>query len=85
MSRIASTTNDMTPLIFGRYVREGREFSKTVGMQEQARKLAVRLGTMIGEKNSERAVFMGRLGAGHAATARSTRRSLKDLVVPGQP
>ena len=76
---------ELTPLIFGRYVREGREFSKTAGMPEQARKLAARLGTMIGEKNSERAVFMGRLGAGPVATARSTRRKLTDLLVPGQP
>ena len=74
---------ELTPLIFGRYVREGRVFSKTVGMQEQALALSRRLDALVGVRVSELAVFMGRCGAGPAAAARSTRRRLDDLMVGG--
>ena len=74
---------ELTPLIFGRYVREGRVFSKTVGMQEQALALSRRLDALVGVRVSELAVFMGRIGAGPAAAARSTRRRLDDLMVGG--
>ena len=72
---------ELTPLIFARYVREGRIFSKTDGMQECARALAEQSVVLIGADNSERAVFMGRIGAGSPAVSRSTRRPLKDLIV----
>ena len=70
---------EMTPLIFARYVREGRIFSDTAGMQEQARSLSLELDALVGAQTSLRAVFMGRIGAGPPATARSTRRSVEDL------
>ncbi len=73
---------EMTPLIFARYVREKRDFSKTSGMHERAAVLAAQCVRLIGEDNSERAVFMGRIGAGAPAAARSTRRALKQLIVP---
>lgn len=76
---------ELTPLIFGRYVREGLAFSKTPGMQEQALRLTRKLGTLVGEKESRLAVFMGRIGAGSAPSARSTRRELDELLVSGQP
>lgn len=72
---------ELTPLIFARYAREGRIFSKTDGMHARARALAEQSVTLIGADNSERAVFMGRIGAGSPATARSTRRPLKDLII----
>lgn len=74
---------EMTPLIFGRYAREGRQFSKTAGMQEQAQELAQGLTALIGTRDSRLAVFMGRIGAGPFAKARSTRRQLADLMVGG--
>ena len=74
---------ELTPLIFARYVREERTFSSTVGMRERAVALAGRCADLIGEDASRRAVFMGRIGAGAAATARSTRRPLTDLIMPG--
>lgn len=73
---------ELTPLIFARYVREKTVFSKTGGMHERARELAAQLDTLIGAQRSECAVFMGRIGAGSPAAARSTRRPLKDLIVP---
>ena len=74
---------ELTPLIFGRYAREGRIFSQTSGMQEQAQELSRRLAALVGPRDSLLAVFMGRVGAGPIASARSTRRKLDDLMVTG--
>jgi len=71
---------EMTPLIFSRYVRERRRFSDEPGMDELARSLADRLDALVGEKDAQRAVFMGRIGAGPPAKSRSTRRRLEDLI-----
>ena len=76
---------ELTPLIFGRYVREGRPFSATSGLHEQARALTKRLEALVGEPESRLAVFMGRVGAGATPSARSMRRPLADLMVPGRP
>ncbi|MBS0446957.1 MAG: nitroreductase family protein [Proteobacteria bacterium] len=72
---------ELTPLIFGRYVREGRRFSTTPGMQEAAQRLAGRLAELIGAEPAARAVFMGRVGAGPQAEARSLRRPLAELML----
>lgn len=72
---------ELTPLIFTRYVRAGKVFSKTGGMYERAHGLAEQFATLVGENNSACAVFMGRIGAGPPALARSTRRPLKDLII----
>jgi nitroreductase len=72
---------ELTPLIFARYVRERRVFSRTAGMHERAAALAAQLDALIGAGRAERAVFMGRIGAGAAPKARSIRRPLKDLIV----
>jgi hypothetical protein len=74
---------EMTPLIFSRYVRERRIFSATPGMQERAADLA-RAGTaLVGQRDWDSAVFMGRIGAGQAAQARSLRHPLRTLLVSG--
>ncbi len=72
---------ELTPLIFARYVREGRVFSQTPGLLNLARELERHTAALIGEDASLRAVFMGRIGAGPPATARSTRRPLAELIV----
>jgi nitroreductase len=72
---------ELTPLIFARYVRERRAFSRTDGMQEQAQELAGQYHALLGSPDAERAVFLGRIGAGPAAQARSLRRPLRDLIV----
>ncbi|HEX5343966.1 MAG TPA: nitroreductase family protein [Duganella sp.] len=74
---------EMTPLIFSRYVREGRVFSATPGMQERAAELSRQGAALVGPQDWEAAVFMGRIGAGEPATSRSLRRPLRDLLVPG--
>ncbi len=74
---------EMTPLIFSRYVREGMAFSTKEGMLEHARSLAARVDALVGDANGARAVFMGRIGAGPPAAARSIRRPLADLMLRG--
>jgi nitroreductase len=75
---------EMTPLIFSRYVREGRVFSATPGMQERAEELSRQGAALVGPQDWEAAVFMGRIGAGEPATSRSLRRPLRDLLVPSR-
>lgn len=70
----------MTPLIFARYVRDGIRFSEAPGMAAKAQGLRRRWVDLVGEAAAERVVFMGRLGEGPPASARSTRRPLKDLM-----
>ena len=72
---------ELTPLIFSRYVREGRVFSGTPGMQQRAADLARDGEALVGKADWETAVFMGRIGAGKAAAARSIRRPLRELIV----
>jgi nitroreductase len=72
---------ELTPLIFSRYVREGRVFSGTPGMQERAAALSRQAADLVGEHAWETAVFMGRIGAGDPAKARSLRRPLSALLL----
>jgi nitroreductase len=72
---------ELTPLIFSRYVREGRVFSSTPGMQENAARLSRQGELLVGKQGWETAVFMGRVGAGAPATARSVRKPLRELLI----
>nr|WP_315400135.1 nitroreductase family protein [uncultured Duganella sp.] len=76
---------ELTPLIFSRYVREQRVFSGTPGMQQRAAALAREGELLVGRQAWERAVFMGRIGAGAAPTARSLRKPLGALLVGAPP
>lgn len=71
---------ELTPLIFAGYVRAGRRFSAAPGAWERAQRLAARLEGLIGTAQCQRAVFMGRIGAGQAPRARSTRLPLARLL-----
>ncbi len=71
---------EMTPLIFAAYARRDRAFSRKAGIASRARELAARLQQIIGD-DAQRAVFMGRIGAGSAPRARSLRRPLAELLV----
>jgi nitroreductase len=75
---------ELTPLIFARYVREKRVFSAKPGMHELAARLAAQTTELLGRDKAARAVFMGRIGAGPAATARSVRLPLHKLLVDGR-
>jgi nitroreductase len=72
---------ELTPLIFSRYVREGRVFSGAPGMQQRAAELARQGELLVGRQAWETAVFMGRIGAGEPAVARSIRKPLNQLLI----
>jgi hypothetical protein len=73
---------EMTPLIFGRYVRQGRTFSRLPDAVESATKLTRQLTRQLPEPDVERAVFLGRIGNGRPASSRSLRLPLQRLL-PG--
>ena len=70
---------EMTPLVFARYVRQGRRFSRAPALWEAAQRLAVELTACLGEA-APRVVFMARIGTGPAPRARSLRRPLEQLL-----
>jgi hypothetical protein len=70
---------EMTPLIFTRYVRDGRPFSRLPGSMDTAASLDKRLSRMLPEAAKGRAVFLGRIGNGQIASSRSLRLSLQKL------
>ncbi|MEK7323580.1 MAG: ThiF family adenylyltransferase [Pseudomonadota bacterium] len=72
---------EMTPLIFADYVRKGLRFTQSDKGWARARRVSRQLEGVIGVELSRRAVFMGRIGAGPAPTARSTRKSLEELMI----
>jgi hypothetical protein len=71
---------EMTPLIFSRYVREGRTFTSMPRAQDKARNLADRLREVVAGRDAD-ALFMARVGQGPAPRARSLRRPLDELIM----
>lgn len=71
---------EMTPLIFGRYVREHRGFSRLPGIMDTAANLRDRLSRLLPDGSVELAVFFGRIGSGAAASSRSLRRPVGQLM-----
>ncbi|MBN9132141.1 MAG: nitroreductase family protein [Nitrosospira multiformis] len=70
---------ELTPLIFSRYVRAGRTFSRELNAIDTARGLAERLFVLLNAGSAERAVFLGRIGNGPVATSRSLRLPVERL------
>lgn len=71
---------ELTPVIFGRYVRDGIVFSQMPGAADKAAKLGARLQRILGVVPAERITFMGRIGHGRAASSRSLRLGLDRLL-----
>lgn len=76
-----------TPLVFARYAREGRKFTKSTRAIAEAASIAQQLGDALGPANAEHAMFLGRLGPAtrQKAPARSLRLPLDRLLVEGRP
>ena len=72
-----------TPLIFARYDRERRHFTGVASAVRRAQATRRALERLLGVNVAERAVFMGRIGAGHPAKARSLRLPLERLLGNG--
>lgn len=72
---------EMTPLIFSRYAAEGVRFSADAAARRNAGEVCRRFDALLGPGARERAVWMGRIGAGPRPQARSVRRPLEALLV----
>ena len=72
---------EMTPLIFARYAAQHRPFSSVLQAQPAAAAIAAGLAELFGAAAAACGVFMGRIGAGAAASARSLRLPLDKLLV----
>ena len=70
---------EMTPLIFSRYVKEGRHFSKDAHANRAATRLRDDLESLLGRENLNAAIFMGRVGYGTYPYSRSVRLPLSEL------
>jgi sulfur-carrier protein adenylyltransferase/sulfurtransferase len=70
----------VTPLIFGRYLRQGRSFSAEAWATGAAEALMQALRGIVGVDN-DRVVWMGRIGYGKPAKSRSLRLPLERLLV----
>ncbi|MFZ5508655.1 MAG: ThiF family adenylyltransferase [Pseudomonadota bacterium] len=71
---------EITPLIFARYARERIPLTRDAALAREALALAQRLDRLAGEQTVRKAVFMGRLGWGRRARARSLRLPLSKLI-----
>ncbi len=71
---------ELTPLIFSRYVRMKTSYSSLPDMIAKGPEVARQLEAVIGAPAAHASVFMGRIGAGPPAAARSLRRSLYELT-----
>jgi molybdopterin/thiamine biosynthesis adenylyltransferase/nitroreductase len=72
---------EMTPLIFARYVRERRSFTQSAHLLRHAEHVSSLLRALVGGTLDTRLAFMGRIGRGKPAKARSLRRPLEQLLV----
>jgi hypothetical protein len=70
---------EMTPLIFSKYVREQTAFTATAALRERAARLRRQTEKLI-FTDAAFPVYMGRIGAGPAPTARSERLPLEQLI-----
>jgi nitroreductase len=73
---------EYTPLVFARYAREGVRFSMRERALRRARGIAARLDRLLGADVAPRVVFLGRIGEGRPAQARSLRLPLERLLEP---
>lgn len=71
---------EMTPIIFGEYVRRAIPFTRDPRVHALATCLESRFSDLIGREAAERSAVMGRIGRGPAPKARSTRLPLAKLM-----
>jgi nitroreductase len=71
-----------TPLVFAAYARGGVRFSEVAEAARRADEIDGMLERLLAPEPRANAVFLGRLGYGGAAIARSLRLPLENLLVP---
>ena len=72
----------VTPLIFSRYLREGRSFTSTVALQTSTARIQAQLESLLGPRCAH-AIWLGRMGYGAPGRSRSERKPLATLL--GKP
>jgi len=70
-----------TPIVFARYARGGLRFSQSEDALRRADRIRAALDRLFGPEVAPRAVFIGRLGEGRPAQARSLRLPLERLLL----
>ena len=68
-----------TPLVFARYSRTATAFTAVESARRRADVVRAMMAALLGKEAAERTVFLGRLGKGPAAAARSLRLPLEQL------
>lgn len=76
---------EMTSVIFTRYHRRGIAFSKLAAALTMAERLNDRLAQIVGLADIDRVYFVGRIGAGPRPMARSTRKTVTQLLITPPP
>lgn len=71
---------EMTPLIFSGYIRDNVTFTQQAPLVSYATKITQRFEQVFGKDETTRAVFVGRVGSGDPASARSLRLSVAQLL-----
>jgi len=72
----------LTPLVFARYADEGRKFTRDERALREADVVRDELDRLLGADTRARTVWIGRIGAGARARARSLRLPLEALLAP---
>jgi hypothetical protein len=70
----------VTPLVFSRYLKEGRRFTAHNAILPKAQQMSDRLNKILGS-DTQSTIWLGRLGRGMPSGARSIRHSLTNLQV----
>ncbi|MEO9507915.1 MAG: hypothetical protein ABJG28_01930, partial [Nonlabens ulvanivorans] len=70
---------EQTPVIFSRYIDNDLQFTEDRKVNENAAKGKVLFESIL--QDSEKVVFLGRLGRSKAPLSRSIRRPLKELII----
>lgn len=72
---------EITPLVFARYARENRAFSREPHAGKLAERIHLELQALLSPAIAAKTGFMGRVGEGPSARSRSTRRPLESLLI----
>lgn len=72
---------EMTPVIFTRYHRQGRDFTRTTQAKKLVNRLNQELIKLLDAEDTYSLFFMGRIGLGPAPVARSLRHPLTKLIL----
>ena len=70
----------LTPIVFSRYVEQGRRFSRVTHLWDAAGRVARTFAALVGAEAAGPALFFARIGTGPAPESRSTRLSLDRLM-----